>query len=313
MSDLTRMEAMLTQLLADPTMMKALSAVAFTIVVVVLVRILRRTAIRRIQDADLRYRARKVANLFGTLLVAAFLASLFSDRFGNLTVAVGIAGAGIAFALQGVIMSLAGWLAIVFGDYYKTGDRIRTKGITGDVIDIGVFRTTLMECGEWVNGDLYNGRIVRLANSHVFDDVVFNYSDDFPFLWDEITVPIRFGSDVAAARRIIQEAVQKVVGDYTRSAESSWEDVLDKYRIERARIEPMVSARFDENWITFTARYIVDYKARPIDQGPDLRGYPGACRGIRRCRQHREHRDGSGPDAGPDDPRREPSGVKGAR
>jgi hypothetical protein len=47
-----------------------------------------------------------------------------------------------------------------------------------------------MECGQWVNSDLYNGRIVRIANSFVFKEPVFNYSADFPFLWDEVTVPV---------------------------------------------------------------------------------------------------------------------------
>ena len=63
-----------------------------------------------------------------------------------------------------------------------------------------MLRTTLMELGQWVNGDLYNGRIVRIANSFVFKEPVFNYSADFPFLWDEITLPVRYGSDWKLAR-----------------------------------------------------------------------------------------------------------------
>jgi small-conductance mechanosensitive channel len=61
------------------------------------------------------------------------------------------------------------------------GDRVQLGGIKGDVMDIGVLRTTIMETGQWVDGDLYNGRIV-LANSYVFKEPVFNYSGDFPFM-----------------------------------------------------------------------------------------------------------------------------------
>ena len=67
-------------------------------------------------------------------------------------------------------------------------------GIKGDVIDVNVLRTTLMETGQWVDGDLYNGRIVRIANSFVFKEPVFNYSGDFPFLWELSFGPISFSS-----------------------------------------------------------------------------------------------------------------------
>jgi small-conductance mechanosensitive channel len=91
-------------------------------------------------------------------------------------------GAGIAFAHQEIIVSIAGCIAITFGRYYKVGDRILLGGVKGDVIDISVLRTTIMECGSWVDGDLYNGRVVGLANSFLFKDPVYNYSGDFLFL-----------------------------------------------------------------------------------------------------------------------------------
>ena len=71
-----------------------------------------------------------------------------SDQLGSFTVALGVAGAGIAFALQEVIASVAGWVAVSFARFYRTGDRVQLGGIKGDVIDIGVLRTTLMEVGQ---------------------------------------------------------------------------------------------------------------------------------------------------------------------
>ena len=128
---------------------------------------------------------------------------VYSDKLGGLTVAFGVAGAGIAFALQEVIASFAGWLAIMFGSFYKTGDRVQLGGIKGDVMDIGVLRTTIMEVGQWVDGDLYNGRIVLVANSFVFKEPVYNYSGDFPFLWDEIKIPIQYGSNYEKTNEIL--------------------------------------------------------------------------------------------------------------
>jgi len=119
-----------------------------------------------------------------------------------------------------------------------------------------------MEVGEWVDGDLYNGRIVRVANSFVFKAPVFNYSGDFPFLWDEIRIPIRFGSDRAEARALIQQVADRVVGEYTSTAASSWKGMVKKYRIEDARVEPMLTLVATDNWLQYTLRYVVDYRRR---------------------------------------------------
>jgi len=130
------------------------------------------------------------------------------------------------------------------------------------VIDIGILQTTVMECGDWVNADLYNGRIVRIANSYVLKEPVFNYSADFPFLWDEITVPVKYGSDSRLAREILQQVALDVVGDFAMRARNAWRDVVKKYRIEDEQVEPMVTLVANDNWMEFTVRYIVDYKRR---------------------------------------------------
>jgi small-conductance mechanosensitive channel len=175
-----------------------------------------------------------------------------------------VAGAGIAFALQEVIASVAGWVAISFGNFFSPGDRVQLGGIRGDVIDVGLLRSTLMELGQWVDGDLYNGRIVRIANSFVFKEPVFNYSADLPFLWDEITLPIKYGSDWEFARQTIRKVVDEVCSGCAEQSREAWKGVVDKYLIEPAAIDPMVTVRATGNWIEFTARYIVDYKKRRI-------------------------------------------------
>lgn len=182
------------------------------------------------------------------------MGAVFSEKIGQFTVAFGVAGAGIAFALQEVIASIAGWLAISFGGYYSTGDRIQPGGIQGDVIDIGVLRTTLMECGQWANADLYNGRIVRVANRFVLKEPVFNYSAHFPFLWDEVMIPIQYGCDYHQAREIIGKVAEEVVGEYARNARQAWKDAVAKYMIEDARVDPVVTMVANQNWIEFTLR-----------------------------------------------------------
>jgi small-conductance mechanosensitive channel len=105
---------------------------------------------------------------------------------------------------------------------------------------------------------------VRVANSFVFKAPVFNYSGEFPFLWDEIAVPVHLSSDVATARALITRVAQDIVGTYADGAEKAWEPMTRHYMIEKASVQPMVVMQFDANWITFTLRYVVDYKARRV-------------------------------------------------
>jgi len=190
------------------------------------------------------------------------LAITFSERLAGLTVVLGVARAGIAFALQEVIASLAGWMAISSGAFYSTGDRVQLGGIKGDVIDIGVLRTTVMEIGQWVNGDLYNGRIVKIANSFVFREPVFNYSADFPFLWDELTLPVRYGSDWKVAKAMLIAVGHEVCVEFAQNSSEAWSAAVVKYRLEAAPVDPLVSMTANDNWLEFTLRYIVDYRKR---------------------------------------------------
>lgn len=256
------MEEFVNKWLFDPTVGKLISSIVAVMIVISFVRIIQKLIVKKIKDTDTRYRLRKSISFFGYLLVVFALTIIFSDKLGGLTVALGVAGAGIAFALQEVIASFAGWFAISFAKFYKTGDRVQLGGIKGDVIDVGILRTTLMELGQWVNGDLYNGRVVRIANSFVFKEPVFNYSGDFPFLWDEITIPIKYGSDHKFARELLLKISNDLLSDYASKAKDAWKELVEKFLIEDASVEPMITMIANDNWIEFTIRYVVDYKAR---------------------------------------------------
>ena len=229
-----------------------------------LIRLLKSRISLRIKDSGSAYHTKKFLDFFGVALVIIVLAIVYFRQLSGFTVALGVAGAGIAFALQEVIASVAGWIALIFGNFYKTGDRVQLGGIKGDVIDIGVLRTTLMETGEWVDGDLYNGRIVRIANSFVFKEPVFNYSGDFPFLWDEIKIPIQYGSDYLKARAILEKVATDHLSQYAALADEVWRQMVKKYLIENAQTKPMVTMVTTDNWVEYTIRYVVNFKKRRI-------------------------------------------------
>ncbi|MGK9367493.1 mechanosensitive ion channel family protein [Melioribacter sp. Ez-97] len=250
------------KILYDPVIGKFVTAFVLTLIIISISRFIRSRITRVTKDIDLRYRLRKIVTVASYLIVIFVLSIVFSDKLGGLTVALGVAGAGIAFALQEVIASIAGWLAVSLSNFYRVGDRVQLGGNVGDVIDIGILRTTLMECRQWVDGDQYTGRIVRVANSFVFKDSVINYSADFPFLWDEIKLPVRYGSDVELTRNIINQAANEIIGPYVPQAQQHWDRMLDKYRIENANVHPMIFMVANDNWLEFSLRYVVDYQAR---------------------------------------------------
>lgn len=230
--------------------------------VLVLSSFLKKIITRKVNDSANKYRSRKAVNVLSYLMIIIVVLFVYSDRLGNIGIALGLAGAGIAFALQEVITSIAGWINIVTTNSIRIGQRVKIGDITGDIIDIGVLKTTIMEVGDWVDGDLYNGRITDLSNSFVFKEPLQNYSADYPFLWDEISIPIRTESDFNLARKIFLGVVDEVCGVYAEKSELVWTKMTDKYKVEDADVKPLVTLKFDENWITFTIRYVVDYKKR---------------------------------------------------
>ena len=187
-------------------------------------------------------------------MITLILGAASSDSLSSLPVLLGVTAAGIALALQEVIMSVASWLAIASGRVYRPGDRVELGGVKGDVIDIGVLRTTLMELGQWVDSDLYSGRMVKVANSAAFKQPVFNYTQGFPFVWDEIKVPVHYGSDRLQARRLLERAAAEVAGAYVAEARRAWATLVEKYLIDNASVEPIVSLVANDNWFEFTVR-----------------------------------------------------------
>ena len=234
------------------------------VVIWILLFVIQKLILSKVKENEDRYRAKKISRFIGYFITLVFLSIIYSDKFGKFTVALGVAGAGIAFALQQVIVSFAGWLTLLFGRFYKSGDRIQLAGIKGDVMDIGVLTTTIMEIGQWVEGDLYNGRIVQVSNSFMFKEPVFNYSGEFPYLWDEIKLPIQFGSNYDKVKEILSRTGKEITEDYILECKNVWTHLENKYRLEDTQTEPMVSMTVNSNWVEFTLRYIVSYKKRRI-------------------------------------------------
>jgi small-conductance mechanosensitive channel len=240
----------------------------YSILGVVLIRTvfrqLERTLPLRFGDSDRRYHARKTVTAAGYIIILVFITIFFADRIRQAGFAVGLFGAGFVVALQDVIASFGGFIAIGFSNLYRVGDRIQVHEIKGDVIDISVMRTTVMEIGNWVSGDLYNGRIVRIPNHAVLKGLVFNYSQGFRFVWDEIKIRLTSGSDHHHARQMLMRVAKEIVSSYLMEAQGSWKLIVDNYRVENPLLEPSVTLQVVGGSLEFSLSYIVDYTKRTV-------------------------------------------------
>ena len=111
-----------------------------------------------------------------------------------------------------MITSIAGYFVILRGSTFTVGDRISMGGVRGDVMRLGFIQTTFMEMGQppsvpgadpamWVKSRQFTGRIVTVTNSKIFAEPVFNYTRDFPFIWEEMSIPITYEADDAKVEK----------------------------------------------------------------------------------------------------------------
>ena len=197
---------------------------------------------------------RNTVFVVGTVVVLAIWLGVGS----SFAVAMGVLGAGIAFASQEVIGSFAGYLNIVTGNLFHIGDRVRIGQVVGDVLDISTLRTTVMEIGEWVRAEQYTGRIVSIANRVVFSDPVFNYTQHWPYVWDEITLPITYQSDWRRAGEIMLEHGQESTAHLQVPARAELNEMIERYPLHDSPVGPLLYIVMTDNWVEMTMRYVAD-------------------------------------------------------
>ncbi|MCJ7701609.1 MAG: mechanosensitive ion channel family protein [Anaerolineales bacterium] len=215
-------------------------------------------------DSSHLYVVRKVAIYMITIVTTLLLFGIWIQQLGDLSVALGILAAGLAFALQEVIGSVAGWTTIITGNPFSIGDRIETGGIRGDVVDIGVLRTTLMEIGNWVSGDHNTGRIVTLSNAFIFKEPLYNYSAHLRFVWDEVRVPITYESNWKKGIEILANTVieHPAYKELLPKAQKQRRELRRRLAVKMTPIEPRTYVKITDNWIELSLVYPVDTDLR---------------------------------------------------
>jgi len=218
--------------------------------------------VRRIKDLKTRYTANKAVSIVFVVFIAALWLRIWVTDTSALIVSYGIIGAALAFALQDVFRNFVGGILIIVSGMYRVGDRISITNTFGDVMDIGVLNTTLMEIRGWVSGDQPTGRLLSLPNSLVINQPLYNYTRDHSFVWDEISIPITYTSDWKLARDIILGIVTKETAAMTMQADAEIDRIGEKYYLPKKVVEPSAYITLTDNWITLDVRYVTDVRRR---------------------------------------------------
>ena len=218
--------------------------------------------LRKIQDKMVRYSLNKVITILSAVVAIAIILQIWFPDTQSLVVVVGLVSAGVVIALQDVIRNFAGGILILTGNLYHVGDRIEIGGETGDVMDIGIMNTTMMELRGWIDSDQATGRITSIPNGKVITTQVHNYTKDHSFLWDEIMIPITYASNWKKAKEVMLDIVTRETVEIVKEAEAEIEKIGETYYLPRRMVEPAVYLTPTDNWITFHVRYVTRVKER---------------------------------------------------
>ncbi len=250
---------------------KLLLTLAFLVLAFLLHRVLAllvRHIVRGRGGEQSRFWTRQGLNLATALLVLLGLLSIWFDDPTRLATAAGLVTAGLAFALQRVVTALAGYFVILRGKNFNVGDRITMGGVRGDVVALGFIQTTIMEMGQppsvqgadpavWVRSRQYTGRVVTVSNAKIFDEPIYNYTRDFPYLWEELTIPITYTADRRRAEALMLDTVTRQTGSLEALGRAALDEMQRRYFVHAvADLAPRVYYRITDNWLELSVRFL---------------------------------------------------------
>ncbi len=247
----------------------------FTGMLILLVLALRRLvlrAFRRLLGGEVadprRFWARQILQVVTAVVLALGIVSIWITPQTDISTGIGLISAGLAFALQRVILSFAAYVVILRGDVFTLGDRIDLGGVRGDVVRLGFLKTTIMEMGQppsvasadpavWVHSRQYTGRIVTVTNGVIFNEPVYNYTRDFPYIWEEMVLPIAYADDRARVEAILLGAAREHAVVEEPGVERALHAMRLRYALSDASTEPAVYWRITDNWVELSLRFLV--------------------------------------------------------
>jgi small-conductance mechanosensitive channel len=242
--------------------------IAAAVAIEFILRAVARLFVRIHRTEKIIFWIRQAISVLVALIVIIGVLSIWFNDPTRLATFMGLVTAGVAFALQKPISALAGYLVILRGKTFTVGDRISMGGVRGDVIALRFTQTTIMEMGQppdvqdadpamWVQARQYTGRIVTVSNSKIFDEPIYNYTREFPYLWEEMRLPISYKDDRKKAEQILLDVARRHTIDIQTISQQAVQELARTYFMQPQELAPKVYWRLTDNWIELTVRFIV--------------------------------------------------------
>ncbi len=248
--------------LASHSQEKLLTSILVILVLIIIRAIILRIIWRQTDDVQSRYRWQKTTTYI-TVAIGFFLViRVWFAGIQSLATFLGLITAGLAIALRDIVTSFAGWIFIIWRRPFSVGDRIEIGRFRGDVIDIRVFKFSLMEIGNWVDSDQSTGRIVHVPNSLVLTDSLANYSQGFQFIWHEIPVLVTFESHWEKAKTILMDIANTYALNLSTEAEKRIKEASKKFMVFYTALTPTVYTTVKDSGVLLTIRYMVEPRRR---------------------------------------------------
>lgn len=214
------------------------------------------------ENAQSRYRWHKSLTYITVIIGLIVVGRVWFAGMQSIATYLGLVSAGIAIALKDLIVSLAGWIFLVWRRPFSVGDRIQIGKYIGDVIDLRIFKFTLLEIGNWVDADQSTGRIMHIPNLMVLTETIANYSKGFQYVWNEIPVLVTFESNWQKAKEILKNIGSRHAEHLSTSAEKKLKEASKKYMIFYTTLTPTVYTTVKDCGVLLTIRYLIGPRSR---------------------------------------------------
>ncbi|MBS0366205.1 MAG: mechanosensitive ion channel [Proteobacteria bacterium] len=215
-------------------------------------RLLERTHVDRRQLGTLRSVISVVLQVVAVLLILLMLIGVP----GQLGTILGLAGAGLTVALKDFIVAFMGWFTLMGRNGMRVGDWVEINGVSGEVVELGLFQTVLLETGNWADAGHPTGRHVTFTNSFAIEGHYFNFSTTGQWLWDEVRVVVPYDRDPHAVADAILKEVATATADSTAQAEQEWRRASRGPRDATFSAKPGVSVRPAVGGVEIAVRYV---------------------------------------------------------
>lgn len=217
---------------------------------------------RKIKNPALQYKWRKNLTYIAVFIGFLIVGNIWFEGLQSVATFLGLLSAGIAIALKDPVTDLAGWLFLLWRKPFDVGDRIQVGDVKGDVIDMRIFKFTLLEIGNWVHADQSTGRVIHVPNHNVFTESLANYTSDFEFIWNEIPVLITFESNWEKGKEILQKISEEHLADFIDQAKQQVSKAQKSYLIHYNYLTPIVYTDVRDSGICLIIRHLTNPRQR---------------------------------------------------